>query len=96
MKPTDLIDQLRRASVLFAGEHLPIEIRYQDRYGNLVIKPLLEATVDELVFAAQLLNAERSILSRRVSALEDVHAYARRRCYLGADRIGDIAEEVKK
>ena len=96
MNPNDLIDQLRRASVLYAGEHLPTEIRYQDRYGNFVIKPLLDAMVDEIVFAAQLLAAERSILSRRVSALEDVHAYARRHCYLGADRIGDIAEEVTK
>ncbi len=96
MNPTNLLEKLRREAVLLANEHLPNEIRYYDRYGNLVVKPLLDATVDEVVFAAQTLNADRSALSRRQSALEDVHAFARRHGYLGADRIGNIAEEVTK
>ncbi len=96
MNRTDLLEKLRREAVLLANEQLPEEIRYRDRYGNLVAKPLLDATVDEVVFAAQTLNAERSVLSRRQSALEDVHVFARRHGYLGADRIGNIAEEVTK
>lgn len=96
MNPTNLLEKLRRDAVPLGSEHLPNEIRYYDRYENLVVKPLLDATVDEVVFAAQTLNAERSALSRRQSALEDVHAFARCHGYLGADRIGNIAEEVTK
>ncbi len=96
MKVTDLIEQLRRACVSFSSEQLPAEIRYLDREGNVVVKPLLEATVDEIVFCLQSVNTERSSLSHRALVLEDVLAYARQRRYLGADRIGDIAAEVTK
>ena len=61
-----------------------------------VIKPLFDATLDELAFAAQTLNAERSVLSRRMVAIEDVYAYARKQGFLGADLIRGLVDEVTK
>ena len=85
MNASTLIQKLRKEIASIAGDNLPAEIRYQDRYGNVVIKPLFDVTLDELAFAAQTLNAERSTLSRRQVALEDVYAHARKQGFLGAD-----------
>jgi hypothetical protein len=96
MNTTKLTDMLRRAAVLHASEPLPSEVRYRDRYGNVVAKPLLDATLDEIVFASQCINEEISALIRRQSTLDDLHKFARRQGYLGAERVGAIAEEVSK
>ena len=94
MNANTLIQKLRKEVMSLAGDNLPTEICYQDRYGNVVIKPLLDATLDELAFAAQTLNAERSALSRRQVALEDVYAHARKQGFLGADLIRGLVDEV--
>lgn len=96
MNANTLIQKLRKEVMSLAGDNLPAEIRYQDRYGNVVIKPLFDATLDELAFAAQTLNAERSVLSRRMVAIEDVYAYARKQGFLGADLIRGLVDEVTK
>ena len=96
MNANTLIQKLRKEVMSLAGDNLPTEIRYQDRYGNVVIKPLFDATLDELAFAAQTLNAERSVLSRRMVAIEDVYAYARKQGFLGADLIRGLVDEVTK
>lgn len=96
MTANTLIQKLRKEVHSIVGDNLPDEIRYQDRYGNVVIKPLFDATLDELAFAAQTLNAERSILSRRQVALEDVYTHARKQSFLGSDLIRGLVDEVAK
>lgn len=80
----------------YAGAHLVTTLRYQDRHGNAIDKPLLEATLDEVAFAIQTLSAEGSAIHRRRSALESLYALARDRGCLGADTVGAIASEVTK
>ena len=58
MKTPTLHQSLQAKLGAYTGEHLTAAIRYQDRYGNLVEKPLLDATLDEVAFAIQTLNAE--------------------------------------
>lgn len=96
MTSADLIQQLRSKPLGLFGEYLPDEIRYFDRNGNQVVKPLLDATLDEIAFAAQTLKAERAALSCRQQALEDMYALARKQGFLGADSIGRIVGEVTK
>lgn len=80
----------------YAGEHLTATIRYQDRYGNTVEKPLLDATLDEVAFAIQTLSAESASIHRRRSALDSLYLLARERGCLGSDTVGVIAVEVTK
>ena len=48
MKTATLHQSLQAKLGAYTGEHLTAAIRYQDRYGNLVEKPLLDATLDEV------------------------------------------------
>jgi hypothetical protein len=80
----------------YACEHLATTLRYQDRHGNAIDKPLFEATLDEVAFAIQTLSAEGSAIHRRRSALESLYTLARDRGCLGADTVGEIASEVTK
>ena len=54
MKTPTLHQSLQAKLGAYTGEHLTATIRYQDRYGNLVEKPLLDATLDEVAFAIQI------------------------------------------
>jgi len=81
---------------LYAGEHLSTTLRYQDRYGNTVAKPLVDATLDEVAFAIQALSAEGFAIHRRRSALDNLYTLARDHGCLGADTVGAIAAEVTK
>lgn len=78
----------------YAGEHLAPTLRYRDRYGNTVEKPLLAATLDEVAFAIQTLSAETSAIHRQRNALDSLYTLARNRGCLGADTIAAIAAEV--
>ena len=40
MNANTLIQKLRKEVMSLAGDNLPTEIRYQDRYGNVVIKKI--------------------------------------------------------
>lgn len=80
----------------FTGEHLAATICYLDRDGNVVDKPLFEATLDEIAFAIQTLSSESSALHRRRSALENLYTLAREHACLGKDTVGKIALEVTK
>lgn len=43
MKTSTLHQSLQAKLGAYTGEHLTAAIRYQDRYGNLVEKPLLDS-----------------------------------------------------
>ena len=96
MNANTLIQKLRKEVMSLAGDNLPAEIRYQDRYGNLVEKPLLDATLDEVAFAIQTLNAESASIHRRRSALDSLYTMARENGCLGSDTVGAVAVEVTK
>ena len=96
MKTPTLHRALQSKLGSFVGEHLDTAIRYEDREGNGVDKPLLDATLDEVAFAIQALGRECMAIHRRRSALEALYALARERAFHGAETIGEIAVEVTK
>ena len=89
----NLIASLRKQLPSIYGESLPTDIHYRNADGNVVIVALDAATVDELAFAIQTVNAEALALGRRRTALEELHTEARKRAARGADRIVDVAWE---
>lgn len=96
MNGPTLYESLQRMLGAYAGEHLTPVIRLQGRDGNLVEKPLLDATLDEVAFAIRILSAEGSAIHRRRSALESLYDLAREHGCLGADTVDAIAAEVTK
>lgn len=96
MKTQTLHQELQHKLGGYVGEHLGTSIRYEDRYGNVVEKPLMDATLDEVAFAIQSLCRESSAIHRRRNALEALYTLARERDCHGAETIGTIAVEVTK
>ena len=96
MKTPTLHQALQQKLGGYVGEHLGTAIRYEDRYGNVVEKPLMDATLDEVAFAIQTLCRESSAIHRRRNALESLYTLARERTCHGAETIGAIAMEVTK
>ncbi|MBY4833777.1 hypothetical protein [Burkholderia dolosa] len=90
---TSLIASLRQQLPSVYGDHLPDEIRYRRTDGQEIVVALDAATVDELAFAIQTANAESLALSRRRTALEELHTEVRKRAARGADRIADVSWE---
>ena len=90
---TSIIALLRKRLPSIYGEHLHDDIRYRGVDGTDVLVALDAATVDELAFAIQAANAEALALSRRRTALEDLHTEVRKRAARGADRIADVSWE---
>lgn len=90
----NILSSLRKKLGSIYGEHLPDEIRYHRADGQQVVVALEVATVDELAFAIQTANAESFALSRRRTALEDLHTEVRKRAAHGADRIADVSWEA--
>ncbi|MBI5923829.1 MAG: hypothetical protein HY847_19550 [Betaproteobacteria bacterium] len=91
-----LFEKLCRHLGAYRSDDLPVEICYLDRYRNLVVKPLLDASLDEIAFAVQTLHEESMAISSRRSALEYLYTFSRKRGAVGADQIIHIAEEVTK
>ena len=96
MKTPTLHQALQKKLGGFVGEHLDTAIRYDDRDGNVVEKPLLDTTLDEVAVAIQALCRESSAIHRRRSALEALYTLARERTCHGAETVGTIAVEVTK
>lgn len=96
MKTPTLHQALQNKLGGFVGEHLAASIRYEDRYGNTVEKPLLDATLDEIAFAIQTLSRENSAIHRRRNALEALYTLAREHACHGAETVGEIAVQVTK
>ena len=96
MKTQTLHQDLQQKLGSYVGEHLSTSIRYEDRYGNVVEKPLMDATLDEVAFAIQTLCRESLAIHRRRNALESLYNLARERTCHGAETVGAIAAEVTK
>lgn len=96
MKTTTLHQALQKKLGGYVGEHLDVAIRYDDRDGNTVDKPLMDATLDEVAFAIQALCRESSAIHRRRSALEALYTLAREHACHGAETVDTIAVEVTK
>lgn len=90
---TSLIASLRKQLPSIYGDHLPDNIRYRGTDGHDMVVALDAATVDELAFAIQTANEEALALSRRRTALEELHTEVRKRAAHGADRLADVAWE---
>ena len=83
-KPT-LLDLLRKQSEMYLRD-LPEIIRIPALDGSrpdVVVRPLEDATIDDLAFAIQGLEAESRVLHRRLSGLRDLYDLARKRGALG-------------
>ena len=78
------------------GEYLPTTIKFQDRFGNTMEKPILDATLDEIAFSIQTLGAESSAIHCRRSSLERLYNLAREHGCFGSDTVNEIAVEVTK
>lgn len=96
MSTQPLFEKLRRHLGSYRGEFLPDEVCYFDRYRNLVVKPILDASLDEIAFAIETLKAENVAIACRRDALETLYAQARKQGAVGADPIVRIAEGVTK
>lgn len=84
IKPT-LLDLLRKQSEMYLRD-LPEIIRIPALDGSRtdeVVRPLEDATIDDLAFAIQGLEAESRVLHRRLSGLRDLYDLARKRGALG-------------
>lgn len=101
-KPS-LLDLLRQQSSMYMRD-LPDSVRIPALDGNRpddVIRPVLDATIDDIAFAVQGLEAESTAIHRRLGALRDLYEMARKRGALGFTPVSEAfarltTEEVRK
>ena len=84
----------------FMRHHVPAYFRYlpdtvripalEGTRPDDVVRPLEDATLDDLAFAIQELDSENTKLLRRVRDLRDLYELARKRGALGASNLGDV------
>ena len=96
MKTPTLHQALQKKIGSVYGDNLPTTIKFQDHAGNLIEKELIDATLDEIAFAMQLLQAESSATHARRGALDRLYNLAREHRCLGSDTVNLIAAEVTK
>lgn len=75
----------------FYAQHIPAFIRIPalGAIAEETNKPVSEATLDDLAFAAQALDQESSVIRRREMALKELYNEARKRGALGSENIID-------
>lgn len=96
MKNPTLHQALQKKIGTVYGDSLPATIKFQDHSGNIIEKELIEASLDEIAFSMQLLQAESSVIHARRGALERLYNLAREHLCLGSDTVNLIAAEVTK
>ena len=96
MKTPTLHQALQKKIGSVYGDSLPATIKFQDRAGDIIDKELVDATLDEVAFAMQLLQVESSAIHARRGALERLYNLAREHRCLGSDTVNLIAAEVTK
>ena len=71
------------------AKHVPvvIEIPALGALEGDTTKPIIEATLDDLAFAAQALDQRQSALGTRLAAIRELYAEARAKGALGAENI---------
>ncbi|WP_031595370.1 hypothetical protein [Ferrovum myxofaciens] len=97
--PSQLLHQLR-TRYAFSLRYLPETIRIPALEGHRadeVVRPMEEATVDDLSFAIQGLDEELSVQLRDLRNLRDLYELARKRGAIGtctvAEAFADIGHE---
>lgn len=86
---TMLIELLRKQPEMFLRD-LPETIRIPalgDNRADEVVRPLEDATVDDLAFAIQGMEAESRVHHRRLQGLRDLYDLARKRGALGVTTV---------
>lgn len=75
----------------YYGKNLPAYIRIPalGAVEEEITKPITEATLDDLEFAAQALDEESSALYRKISSIRELYRDARKKGALGAENIVD-------
>lgn len=75
----------------FYAQHIPAFIRIPalGAITEETTKPVSEATLDDLAFAAQALDQESSVIRRREMAIKELYNEARKHGALGSENIID-------
>lgn len=92
MKTQPTLLQLLSTAHPYALVDLPSSIRIpavETRRPDEVVRPLEEATIDDVAFAILGVEAEVRVVHRRLNALRELYDLARKRGALGADNVSD-------
>lgn len=99
MKPKTPLPQLLSAAHPHTMDGLPSSIRIPAadlRGPDEVVRPLEEATIDDVAFAVLAIESESRAVYRRLSALRALYELARKRGALGADTVSHIFAELRE
>lgn len=91
-----LLDLLRKQPEMYLRD-LPDTIRIPalgDSRADEVVRPLEDATVDDLAFAIQGMEAESRLHHRRLQGLRDLYDLARKRGALGVTTVAAAFADV--
>jgi hypothetical protein len=91
-----LIDLLLKQSEMYLRD-LPETIRIPALDGNRsdeVVRPLEDATIDDLAFAIQGMEAAARVHIRRLQGLRDLYELARKRGALGVTTVADAFADL--
>jgi hypothetical protein len=98
MKTQPTVVQLLGAAYPYALNELPPTIRIPAIAGHCtdeVIRPLDEATVDDVALSILGVEAEIGVVRRRLHALRELYELARKRGALGAHHISDTFADLR-
>ena len=90
------IDLLRKQSSMYLS-HLPDAVRIPalpPGRPDDVIRPLMDATIDDIAFGIQGLEAESTAINRRLAALRDLHDGARKRGATGDSTVSEAFADI--
>lgn len=98
LQPKPLLDRLRELPQIYSKD-LPASIRIPAVPGQCndeVLRPLLDASLDDVAFGIQALEQESSALFRRIQALRDLYTQARKRGALGSTSVAQAFADISK
>ena len=81
-----------RKSLSFYSASLPDAVRIPANgttRPDEVVRPLMDATVDDIAFAIQGMEKERRVIMHRAGALEELYEAARKRGAIGTTTIAE-------
>ena len=96
VEPTPLLTRLRK-NLSFYSASLPDVVRIPANGSTRpdeVFRPLMDATIDDIAFAIQGVEAESRAIMRRSGALEELYEAARKRGAIGTTTIAEAFAAV--
>jgi hypothetical protein len=96
VEPTPLLTRLRK-NLSFYSASLPDVVRIPANGSTRpdeVFRPLMDATIDDIAFAIQGVEAESRAIMRRSGALEELYEAARKRGAIGTTTIAEAFASV--